>query len=248
MSTDRSEDAFLREYDPGIYARPNCTVDTAIFTVSADALHVLAVRRHEHPFIGKLALPGGFIDIAADKDLEATAWRKLFEKTGVAAPYLEQFGTVGNNARDPRGWTVTTVYFALVSASSLRMPADSGDEVQWCRIRGTAIDEPLAFDHAELLAGCLGRLRSKALYTSLPLYLMPPSFTLGELQKMYEIVLDATLEQKSFRRRMMGTGILEETGEFNHNAKRPAQLYRAYGHRNPYFFLRNLEGASPSPE
>jgi ADP-ribose pyrophosphatase YjhB (NUDIX family) len=245
MNNRQSENDFLQGYDPKIFERPNCTVDIAIFTVRDSGLHALLVRRDAHPFMDSWALVGGFIDIAGDADLESAARRKLLEKTGVSTPYLEQFGTVGNSTRDPRGWSITTVYFALLPSEAVILtPGEGAPQIKWSKVNGAAVAEDLAFDHAELLAGCLRRLRDKALYTSLPVHLMPGSFTLGELQKVYERILDAKLEHKAFRRRMFKAGILEETGEYKHAAKRPAQLYRSKEHLNTHFFLRNLEGSS----
>src|SRR5512135_1486449 len=94
------------------FERPLTTVDLVIFTVRDDALHVLLAERDEAPFDGRWGLPGGIIDVDQDADLEACARRKLREKTAVASPYLEQLGSWGNRKRDPRGWSVTHVYFA----------------------------------------------------------------------------------------------------------------------------------------
>ena len=103
------------------FPRPLTTVDVVIFTVRVDALHVLLVRRpggDDEPFPGSWALPGGFVDIERDRDLEACAMRKLKEKTGVVSPYLEQLGSWGSAGRDPRGWSATHAYFALLPAAS----------------------------------------------------------------------------------------------------------------------------------
>ena len=103
------------------FARPLTTVDVVIFTIRDDALHVLLVQRPEgkgEPFPGAWALPGGFVDVDKDKDLEACATRKLKEKTDIVSPYLEQLGSWGSADRDPRGWSATHAYFALVPAET----------------------------------------------------------------------------------------------------------------------------------
>lgn len=102
--------------------RPLVTVDLVILTVRQASLEVLLVRRPERygePFPGVWALPGGFVDVARDADLEACARRKLADKTGLRSPYLEQLGAFGSRERDPRGWSVTQVYFALVPAAAM---------------------------------------------------------------------------------------------------------------------------------
>lgn len=245
--TDRtySESKFLENYDAAAYDRPSATVDTVIFTVIDDALHVLLVKRNEHPFKDKWSLVGGFIDLQLDKDLEATAKRKLEEKTSVKTPYLEQYATIGNAERDPRGWFITTVYFALIPSEKITLQAGTGaSEVKWAKVTNGQIEEDLAFDHNALLNGCFERLRSKVLYTSLPVYLMPSEFTLGELQKTYEVVLGMQVERKSFRRRILSTDIIEETGKMKQTGRRPAALFSLKKELKTHFFVRNIEGAS----
>ena len=237
------EKEFLRKYDPTIYDRPNTTVDVVIFTVLDQKLQALLVKRDAPPFKGRWALAGGFIDLDKDRDLEAAARRKLREKTGVKTPYLEQLGAVGGPKRDPRGWSVSVVYFALLPNEGLTLsPGQGAVEVKWAPVAGGKAADKLAFDHADILAAAMERLKNKVLYTSLPVHLMPPSFTLGELQKVYELILGAKLEHKSFRRRILGADLLEETDEFRHEAKRPARLYRLRDNPGTHFFVRNLEG------
>jgi 8-oxo-dGTP diphosphatase len=238
-----SELEFLESYDPTIYERPSASVDTVIFTVIDGALQVLLVQRSEHPFRERWSLVGGYIDLKKDQDLLATAKRKLHEKTGVKTPYLEQCFTVGNKDRDPRGWTLTTVYFALIphGAEKLR-PGRGALDIKWSKVSQGKVNEKLAFDHAQLLAMCYERLKGKVFYTSLPVHLMPKEFTLRDLQNIYEIILDYPLDHKSFRRRILNTEILEPTGATRHESKRPAQLFRMKRSAATHFFSRNIEG------
>ncbi|MBY0462714.1 MAG: NUDIX hydrolase [Alphaproteobacteria bacterium] len=232
-------------YGPMSYKQPNATVDVAIFTIIDGNLHVLTVKRAEKPFNEMWSLVGGYVDIEKDKNLESTATRKLQEKTGVQTPYLEQFETIGNADRDPRGWSITTVYFALISSEGIELKTGKGtNDIKWSKIEKGKIEEPLAFDHAEILQRCIERLRNKVLYTSLPIHLMPNEFTLSELQKVYEIILGQKIEHKSFRRRMLGADILIEAEGMRHEGRRPAQLYRVKEGHNAHFFIRNLEGAT----
>ena len=102
------------------YPRPIVSVDLAIFGLTGGGLEVLLTRRGAKPFAGKWALPGGWSHVAEDTDLEAAARRVLNEKTGVDTPYLEQLQTVGNSGRDPRGWSLSIAYVALISADDVR--------------------------------------------------------------------------------------------------------------------------------
>ena len=191
------------------FTRPLSTVDLAIFALRKEQLHVLLVRRPTaagEPFPGRWALPGGFIDVERDTSLEACAARKLREKTGVDAPYLEQLGSVGGASRDPRGWSITHVYFALLADSDVSLsPGGNASDVRWQALSGTRVRERLAFDHAQLLEAAVLRLRSKVEYTSLPAYLLADEFTLPELQRVYELLLDRTLDKKAFRTRVLAT-------------------------------------------
>ncbi len=226
--------------------RPLVSVDTVIFTVHEQSLQVLLVRRPEvatDPYPAMWALPGGFVDTTRDANLESCARRKLRDKTGIDAPYLEQLGSWGSATRDPRGWSTTHVYFALLAHASLT-PGGNAIDTQWVAQGPQRLRERLAFDHAELLSAALARLRAKVEYTSLPLYLMGPEFTLSELQKTYEIVLARALEKKAFRTRISSAQILEPVPRMKSGSTRPAQLFRVKSRRKAHTFARPFGSAA----
>ncbi len=203
------------------FAKPLVTVDVVIFTVQAQRLQVLLVRRptgEGEPCPGMLALPGGFVDVERDATLLDCAVRKLRDKTGLHTHHLEQLGSWGSAGRDPRGWSVTQVYMALV-------PAPDTASAQWLDV-DAACASPLAFDHATLLNAALARLRSKVEYTSLPAFLLPEPFTLPQLQQVYEVVLGRALDKSAFRKRMLDSGFLAEVGTVDGTAPRKAMGYR----------------------
>ena len=239
MSTFETEKAFLAAYDIHQFDVPLSTVDLCIFTLRENALQVLAVRRADYPCKDRWALPGGFIDIQQDVDLEATARRILTAKTGVASPYLEQMETVGNAHRDPRGWSLTVVYFALVPVSQVNVQTRRVTEAKWAPVE-EVMKWDLAFDHAELLMKGLARLRSKVGYSTLPVHIMPETFTLGELQQAYEIIMDRKVDKKAFRRRIEAAGLLEETGEQRQDKGRPAKVYRVKEGMQTFFYSRTI--------
>ncbi len=239
----KTEQTAGRENEPS-FPRPLVTVDVAIFTVLDERLQVLLVRRPqqaEDPFPGAWALPGGFIDVERDADLEACALRKLREKTGVRSPYLEQLGSWGSARRDPRGWSVTHVYFALIPAAPLVLQkgANAAD-VAWHAVAGEAVKARLAFDHAELLEAAILRLRGKVEYTSLPAYLVAEEFTLTELQRVYEIVLGRPLEKSAFRTRILAADMVDEVPKMRAGANRPAQLYKLKRQQELIYFPRTF--------
>lgn len=131
------------------------------------------------------------------------------------------------------------MYFSLLSADEIELvPGGNPEEMRWTAVDGARVRDKLAFDHAELLKAAVGRLRSKIEYTSLPAFLMPSEFTLGELQRVYEITLGRALEKKAFRTRMLSTDLLEPTPRYKEGPNRPAQLFRLTHKRRPVFFTR----------
>jgi 8-oxo-dGTP diphosphatase len=203
------------------YPYPATSVDVVIFTLRADDLQVLLVRRKHAPFEGRWAIPGGFVE--ADESLEAAARRELKEETGVRDVYLEQLYTFGDPKRDPRGRVVTVAYLALVPAPLAVQAGDDASDARWWSVYKLP---SLAFDHAKILQYAQQRLRYKLEYTAAGFQLLPPSFTLTEIQKAYEIVLGEPLDKRNFRRRIAEADILEETGASTLSRGRPAKLYR----------------------
>ena len=219
------------------FPRPLVSVDVAIFAVAGGALQVLLVRRPQaagEPYPGLWALPGGFVDVRHDADLESCALRKLKEKTGVASSYLEQLGSWGSAKRDPRGWSATHAYFALIPHQP------PSPDARWFAIAGSGARMRLAFDHSEILAAALARVRSKVEYTSLPAFLLPREFTLTELQRAYETVLGRRLEKSAFRTRVLASELVEPAGKVREGPNRPAQMYRIRNPRKPVFFARTF--------
>jgi len=205
------------------YERPSVTVDIALFTYAAERLQVLLIRRGAEPFAGAWALPGGFVEI--DESLEAAAARELFEETGVQGVFLEQLAAFGDPDRDPRGRVISIAYIASAGAD-IMATTRAGDDASAAAWFDVYDPPPLAFDHDRILRVALQRLQHKLEYTTHGLHLLPPQFTLTELQKVYQIVLDKTFDKRNFRRKFLSAGILEDTGQVRYGDHRPAKLYR----------------------
>jgi len=200
-----------------------CTVDVVLLTLQDDTLKVALLRRDREPFKGVTALPGGFIRQQEDADTRDAAMRVLRDKTAIEPPYLEQLATFSGPARDPRGWSVSVVYYALV-------PFDVIVSAGHPDVKLVSVDKPLSlpFDHRLIVDTAVARLRSKSQYSSLPCYLAGETFTLPQLQRVYEALMGETLNKVSFRRKMTEMDMLEPVeGAFAAGgAHRPAQLYR----------------------
>jgi 8-oxo-dGTP diphosphatase len=227
------------------FPRPFTTVDVAIFAVREEQLQVLLVQRPSgegEPFPAQWALPGGYVDVERDESLLDCARRKLLEKTAVATPYLEQLGSWGSATRDPRGWSATHVYFALLPGADpvLAKGANAAD-VAWFEAEAVLRKRPrLAFDHHELLRAAVERLRNKVEYTSLPAFLLPETFTLPQLQRVYEVVLGRSVDKSGFRTRMLAAGFLEEVGVVPGDSNRPPMGYRLKDREHAVFFPRTF--------
>lgn len=208
----KSEQEYLKNYNVHRYDIPLLSIDIGIFTILNGKLHVLLIERGEFPYKERWALPGGFIDKSQDQDLHSSALRKLTEKTGVTTPHLEQVETVGNAARDPRGWSVTSLYMALIPYAPTSKFIDSVSDVRWWPYE-QAIKLDLAFDHLELIAKARARLKSKTAYTIIPIHVLSSPFTLTQLQQAFEELLEKSIEKKSFRRRILSADVLEEVGQ-----------------------------------
>ncbi len=226
------------------FPHPYTTVDLVIFSVIDEALCILLVKRPDdpvEPFPNHWALPGGFVDVDRDTTLEACARRKLVEKTNVVSPYLEQLGSWGGQARDPRGWSATHVYFALIPGRALPLAkgANAAD-VGWFAVDNAQGFPQLAFDHAEIVAAAIERLRGKVEYTSLPAFLIEAPFSLPQLQRIYEIVLGRPLDKSGFRTRMLSAGFLVEAGYIDSGSKRPSVGYRLKDQSGAIVFPRTF--------
>lgn len=199
-----------------------CTVDVVLLTLHGGVLHVVLSRRDKAPHKGVFALPGGFIHTQEDDSAWHAAARVLRDKADIDSPYLEQMATWSGPRRDPRGWSLSIVYYALVPEHIV--PAGDAD-VQLHPVH----DLPcLPFDHSEMVAQAIERVRNKSQYSSLPVYLCGETFTLPQLQAVYEAVLGEPINKVSFRRKMDEMGMLEaiEGAMESGGAHRPAQLYR----------------------
>lgn len=205
------------------YPRPCLTVDCVVFGLDDDDLKVLLIQRDLEPFAGQWALPGGFVRM--DESLDDAARRELAEETGASNVFLEQLYSFGQPDRDPRDRVVTVAYYALVKLSSHKIQAATdARNAAWFSLN----DLPtLAFDHDQILQAAQQRLMGKVRYQPIGFELLPEKFTLTQLQRLYEIVLDRALDKRNFRKKILGMDILKETDEIEQDvAHRAARLYK----------------------
>ncbi|MEI6331513.1 MAG: NUDIX hydrolase [Pseudanabaena sp.] len=206
------------------YPRPALTVDCIVFGLDAQQeLKVMLIQRDISPFQGQWAIPGGFVRM--DETLEQAALRELQEETGIHDVFLEQLYTFGDLERDPRDRTITVAYYALINLVDQQIQAATdAREANWFPI--SEIPE-LAFDHDQILQTAIARLRGKIRYEPIGFELLPKKFTLTQLQKLYEIVIDRQLDKRNFRKKILSMDLLIDTNELEQGVShRAAKLYR----------------------
>jgi 8-oxo-dGTP diphosphatase len=210
---------------PHTYQHPRAalTVDCVVFGLDDSELKVLLIQRALDPFKGKWALPGGFVRV--NETLDDAARRELQEEAGLKGVFLEQLYTFGAVGRDPRERVVSVAYYALVklAAHETKAATDAAD-AKWFPISEVP---KLAFDHAEILASALVRLKGKVRYQPIGFELLPPKFTLSQLQHLYEAVLETELDKRNFRKKVLGFDLLAPLKETQMTGRhRPAQLFQ----------------------
>ncbi len=205
------------------YPRPAVTVNCVVFGLDDGDLKVLLIQRQLEPFRHAWALPGGFVHL--DESLDEAALRELSEETGIHRLFLEQLYTFGAPERDPRGRVITVAYYALVNLRDHEVrAATDAENVGWFQVRELPT---LAFDHAGIIDVAQERLQGKVRYAPIGFELLPRKFTLTELQRLYEVVLERELDKRNFRKKVLSMELLIETDEVQKDvAHRAARLYK----------------------
>ncbi len=199
------------------------SVDNVIFGFEGGRLRVLLVRRGIQPFLHVWALPGDFV--GEEEDLHQAAGRVLTELTGIHDVYLEQVESFGTPGRHPAGRVMTVAYYSLIGSSDHPVsPHGWAEQAMYFDI-GELPD--LAFDHGSILRTCLSRLRERVKRRPIGFELLPLNFSLSDLQRLYESLLGEALDKRNFRKKILQTGVVENTGAYQEGVShRPASLYR----------------------
>lgn len=198
------------------------SVDNVIFGFDGANIKVLLIRRKHEPFAGCWALPGDIVQ--PKQDLDEGALHVLEQLTGITNVYLEQVHTFGKVDRHPKGRVITVAYYSLIKIDVVQIrPSSFADKVEWKDIRSL---DSLAFDHLEIVHTCLRRLRRQVRYRPIGFELLPEKFTLTELQKLYESILEKDLDKRNFRKKILSMNLLKDHSEMQKGvAHRPAKLY-----------------------
>ena len=245
MKEYKSEEEFLKDYNPDEFKKLSLTTDILVLSVSSNdsnnyrktdekKMSVLLVKRDSYPFKDMWCLPGGFVGY--DENLDDAPVRILKRETNLDNIFLEQLYTFGNAKRDPRMRIVSTSYMSLIDKNMLNeslnpnaswfditlyeeknnlvsIVLDNGIDTLSFTIKKKLKEETtdryefevidnksIAFDHPLVILSGLERLKNKLEYTDIVFNMMPKYFTLGELQKVYEVILGKKLLDPAFRR------------------------------------------------
>ena len=218
----KEDQEFLKTYRADDYEHPSVTVDMLIFTIIENKLNLMLIKRKNPPYKDKWAIPGGFVNI--DESVEKAAIRELAEETGIGC-YMEQFGVFGEVDRDPRTRVISIAHLALTPFEALKF-AKAGDDAKEISFFNVRELPELAFDHNKIIEQGLKALRQRLDYTDIAFNLLPEEFTIQDIQKVYESILDYELDKANFRRMIKSKFELEDTGKVQKKYQRPAKIYR----------------------
>jgi 8-oxo-dGTP diphosphatase len=198
------------------------TADCVVFGPYEESLQILLIERKKPPFKGKWALPGGFLE--GEETLEETALRELHEETGLGEVFLKQFFTFSRADRDPRGRIISTAFYALLTPYSHQIEAgEDAEKVRWWKMNELPF---LAFDHLHIIQMGLENLKRDLKISPLIFEVLPRHFSLGQLQKIYECILNRPVDKRNFWKKLQLMPFIIKTTEVQKGSRRPASLYR----------------------
>ncbi|GEK08139.1 NUDIX hydrolase [Pseudoalteromonas sp. SCSIO 43201] len=227
------------EHDLTEFHTPLFSVNNVLFTMLQDSLKVLLVKRTSAPFKGRWELPGECVDIELDDNTDMSALRNIKALTAATPQFFEQLQAFSGINRDPRGFSVSLVYYALISPQCIAVKPSAVEEVKWMDLSAIQ-DLAIAFDHKQIIATARSQLQQKALYSMIPVYCLADQFTIGQLKAAIEAIIAKPIQRKSLIRRVEASGMLEALDEKVKSGGRLAQLYRLKSDTETVYFERSL--------
>ena len=206
------------------YEHMAVTTDCVIFCYEDRTLKVLLVRRGLDPFKGEWALPGGFLRM--NETAKDGALRELWEETSLNVSAIRELGVFSDIHRDPRERVITIAYYALVKPSQVE-GGDDAEDADWFPIIRLPV---LAFDHQRIIHAALERIRKDIHFEPIGFDLLDDTFTIPDLQRLYEIILGTQFDRRNFQRKIISSGILEEVPAASHISESRADIPRMKYH------------------
>lgn len=199
------------------------SIDCLIFGFRNGELDVLLIKHAEGISKGKWALPGGWIQY--NESVDQAASRLLTSLTGVSNIYLEQLRVFGDVGRYPGKRVITIAYYALINAGNYSLsPGFTASDARWIKIHEVP---RLPYDHNKILQYGFQHLKHKVRHEPLGFNLLPKKFTLHQIQKLYEAILETELDKPNFRRKLLNMNLLVPCDEKQQDVShRAANFYR----------------------
>lgn len=208
-----------------LYKNQGIHVVCSLFTVRDGEVKVLLIQRSNKPYTDKWALVSGAV--YNNEDCETAVKREMLEKTGISGIYVEQFHTFSNPNRSPLMRMIGVGYIGIVNSENMKIKkkTEKTQDSEWFNLRDVPTE--LAYDHREILLEAIDTMKHKIMRSTVVKDLLPKYFTLPELQKVYEIILDKKFDRRNFRKKFLQLGLIENTG-LTQDVKghRPANLYK----------------------
>lgn len=201
--------------------RVGISIDCVIFGFDENELKVLLIKSDLPKYKGKWSLLGDLVN--GQEDLEEAAYRVLKERTGMRDVYLEQVSAFGSVNRHPSARIITIAYCSLINVHHYEMSI-LDNELHW---HSLASLQEMAFDHKMILDACHAWLQKRVQEHPLGFSLLPKTFSLRELQNLYEAITGAKLDRRNFRKKFFSMDLLIDTDEYESDVShRPGKLYR----------------------
>ncbi|MBW2703905.1 MAG: NUDIX hydrolase [Deltaproteobacteria bacterium] len=196
--------------------RPTLAVDCVLLGLGDEGLNLFCLRREDEPYLDQAVLPGGLLRL--EETLEQGCERLLREKTGFLPARFRQIGAFDALGRDPRGRVISSAMLGLVNLEAADRDAGWRPLDAW---------KPMAFDHEKMARAGLSMLKALIAYQPVAFELLGDKFSLGQLQRAYEAVLERPVDKRNFRRRALSTNCLQSLTEHEKGVPhRAARLYR----------------------
>jgi 8-oxo-dGTP diphosphatase len=198
-------------------------VDCIIFGFDGDQLKALLIKRAFEPEEGKWSLMGGFVE--KNENAEEAATRVLFQLTGMSNIYMEQLHTFSDIDRDSAGRVISMAYFALINIADYSEQLQLEHEAKWFPLNKIP---QLIFDHKKMVLKAKQLLRNKVASHPIGFELLPPKFTLPQLQSLYEAIYETPLDKRNFTKKMLSLGILNKLDEKERESSRKGAFYYVF--------------------
>jgi len=218
-------------------------VDCIVFGFDGESLKILLIQRGFEPEKGNWSLMGGFVQ--PDESLDQSANRILKQLTGLDGVYLEQLQTFGDPGRDPKERTASVAYFALIDTSKYEKQISHDYHAEWFLLKKIP---KLIFDQPAMVEMARKRIRYKAALHPILFELLPPKFTIPQLQNLYESVYNTTIDKRNFSKRVLATKLLIKLQDKDKSGSKRGAYYYQLNRENYYAKFQAFLNFIPNPD